>query len=155
MRFGSFSPTGAVLCSTCSSTSPGDAWHHEHQGWCDRCGGSIVLDRSDVARMTRVRRALGGAGQIWQTGGMCAAFVVQPGMIAGGEYDPARPLVVLGEDLIVLYPNEQAFDEGEAPTPPVDTAKMKDGEVIATVRMLLSVLATPVDVVPVAAQVSQ
>ena len=113
--------------------------HATHDGWCSQCGAAVVLDRADVAQMSRLRKIIGG-GDLWQTGGMCACLVVQQAMLAGAPYDSTAPLVVLGENVIGLYPHEDAFNDGGGEHVDVDG---DDEVVLASLRHALATVTRP------------
>lgn len=81
MKFGTFHPTGAITCISCSSShSDGDAayaakyFDGTHAAVCDHCGADIRLEREDVARCQALAKAFKDpTAGVWQTGGMCVA----------------------------------------------------------------------------------
>lgn len=111
-----WTPSGDILCRSCHGAGASfSVWERvailaEHEGWCSRCNGSVLLQERAPAFLSRVRRdlaqrlAAGKRAELVQTGGMCAALEIP---------FPNGALLIVSEGGAGLYFDRAAFDDGQ------------------------------------------
>lgn len=113
-----WTPSGDILCRSCHGAGASfSVWERvailaEHEGWCSRCKGSVLLQDRAPAFLSRIRRdlaqRLGEVGQraeLLQTGGMQAALEIP---------FPNGALLIVHEYGAGLYLDRAAFDDGQS-----------------------------------------